>query len=141
MKKIAFLALLVTSFLLCQAQTDSSQIALKNKITLNGNMWKGVKYSYSGSNNVDIRKIRTMLNIDNQNATFIKQAQCAKIIGRVTAVTGGICLGFGINDILGGGKFNVPLMAIGGGLIGVSIPISSLSVSKMRKAVNRYNAK
>ncbi len=141
MKKFIFLSLLIASFLMCRAQTDSTKITPKSNITLTGNMWKGIKYSYNGSNNVDIRKIRTMLNIDNTNATLIKQAKNAKIISRVAAVAGGICLGFGINSYLGEADFNTPLIVTGGVLIGVSLPISSLSVNKMRGAVKRYNAR
>jgi hypothetical protein len=141
MKKLIFLSLLITSFVMGKAQTDSTQITPKNTITINGNMWKGVKYSYNGSNNVDIRKIRTMLNIDNTNAILMKQAKNAKIISRVAAVAGGICLGFGINSYLGEADFNTPLIVTGGVLIGVSLPLSSLSVNKMRRAVKRYNAR
>jgi hypothetical protein len=43
MKKLIFLSLLITSFVMGKAQTDSTQITPKNTITINGNMWKGVK--------------------------------------------------------------------------------------------------
>ncbi|TAF46547.1 MAG: hypothetical protein EAZ51_01000 [Sphingobacteriales bacterium] len=141
MKKFVFVILFIGSFLLCKAQTDSTKISLNKPITLHGNIWKGVKYSYGGSNNVDIRKIRTMLNIDNQNTVLLKQAQNAKLISRITAVVGGICVGFGLNSYLSQADFNVPLVVSGAALIGVSLPLSSLSVSKMKKAVGRYNTK
>gem|GEM_PF-4373710 len=141
MKKIILLSLFVTSILVCNAQVDSAKITSNNPIIVNGTLWKGITYSYKGTPNVDIRKVRTMLNIDNQNAILLKQAKNAKLISRITAVTGGIFLGFGLNSYLSRADFNVPVIVGGAALIGASIPISSLSISKMKKAVGRFNAK
>lgn len=141
MKKIILLSVFLSSILFCKAQVDSAKIVSKNPITVNGTLWKGIKYSYNGTPNMDIRKVRTMLNIDNQNATLLKQAKNAKLISRIVAVTGGIFLGFGLNSYLSQADFNVPVIVGGAALIGLSLPISSLSIRKMKKAVGRYNAK
>ena len=141
MKKITLLLILLSSVFFCNAQTVSPQTTLKDTITLNGNMWKGIKYTYQGNNNVDIRRIKKMLNIDKQNLLLIKQAHNAKLLSMVAAVSGGICLGFGLNSYLANGDFNVPLMATGGMLVGVSLPLSSISIKKMKQAVSRFNKK
>lgn len=140
MKKFLLLSVLISAVFFCQAQTSDIYTPKKDTLTLNGNMWKGVKYSYQGVNNVDIRKVRKMLNIDNQNAKLIRQAKTAKVVSMVAAVTGGLSIGVSVNTWLAGGEFSVPFAAVGGGLMALSLPISSLSVKKMRKAVARFNA-
>lgn len=141
MKKIALLTILLVSVIFCNAQIPMPQAAVKDSIILNGNMWKGVKYSYQDSKNVDIRRIRKMLNIDSKNSLLIKQAQNAKLISRVAAVAGGICLGFSVTTFIADGKINVPIVATGGALVAISLPISYISIKKMRQAVFRYNSK
>ncbi len=141
MKKIALLTILLAWVFFCNAQTQIPQTTVKDSINLNGNMWRGVKYSYQDSKNVDIRRIRKMLNIDSENGLLIKQAQNAKLISRVAAVAGGICLGFSATSFIADGKVNVPIIAAGGALVAISLPISSIYIRKMRKAVFRYNSK
>lgn len=140
MKKFILLAVLIFVAVFCNAQTSNVNTPQKDSLILNGDMWKGVKYSYQGVNNVDIRKVRKMLNIDNQNAILMRQAKTSKVISLVSAVAGVLCVGVSVNTWLAGGDFNVPFAAVGGGLMAFSLPISSLSVKKMRKAVARFNA-
>lgn len=141
MKKNTLLLILTLSVIVCKAQLQIPVTTVKDTITLNGNMWKGIKYSYQDSKNVDIRRIRKMLNIDSKNALLIKQAQNAKLISRVAAVTGGICLGFSVTSFIADGKVNVPIVATGGALVAFSLPISYISIKKMKQAVFRYNSK
>lgn len=141
MKKITLLLILISSVIFCNAQIPMPQTTVKDSITINGNIWKGIKYSYQDSKNVEIRRIRKMLNIDSKNALLIKQAKNAKLISRVAAVAGGICLGFSLTSFIADGKVNVPIVATGGALVAVSLPISFISTKKMRQAVFRYNSK
>ncbi len=141
MKKIGLLVILISSVIFCKAQLPMPQTTVKDTISINGNMWKGIKYSYQESKNVEIRRIRKMLNIDSENALLIKQAQNAKLISRVAAVAGGIFLGFSVTSFIADGKVNVPIVATGGALVAVSLPISHISIKKMRQAVLRYNLK
>jgi hypothetical protein len=140
MKKILFLTLLISTVFFCKAQTISSNLPVKDSLVLKGDFWKGVKYSYQGVDNVDIRKVRKTLNIDNENAMLMHQAKTTKVISMVSAVAGGMSMGVSVSTWLAGGKFSVPLFASGAGLMALSLPISALSVKKMRKAVARFNA-
>lgn len=141
MKKFLLLAVLFLAVSFCKAQTSNMDTPKRDSLILYGNMWKGVKYSYQGVNNVDIRKVRKMLNIDNQNATLMRQSKTAKVVSLVSAVSGALSIGISVNTWLAGGEFSVPFAAVGGGLMALSLPISSLSVKKMKKAVARFNAR
>ena len=141
MKKFLLLSVLISAVFFCQAQTSDIYTPKKDTLTLNGNMWKGVKYSYQGVNNVDIRKVRKMLNIDSENAKLMREAKTRKVMSMVSVATGGLCIGASVNTWLAGGKFNVPLVVFGGQLMLISLPLSSASVKKMRQAVARFNTR
>lgn len=139
MKKTTLLLFITLSVIICKAQLQISNN--RDSISLYGNMWKGIKYSYQDSKNVDIRRIKKTLNIDNENAKLIKKAESAKLVSRVLAVAGGICLGFSVTSFIADGKINVPIVATGGSLIAISLPLNYISIKKMKEAVTRYNIK
>lgn len=141
MKKIIIVAFLVISAICLKAQNTKPNVIVKDSIYMYGGILKGYKFAYRDTKNVEIRRLRTMLNIDKENATYLKKAKTSKIVSTITGVVGGVLVGFSTASFIAGADINrvAPITIAGGALIAISIPLSIGYGKNMRKAVGRFN--
>lgn len=132
MKKhlILFIGVLFFSMAGVFAQTPSEPIEIKHGL--------GVYFTQNG------KKLnpRQLISATKVNAEALKETQKAKInheASQLFGVPGGFLVGFSLGRAMATGEPNIVLLAIGGGLVAVSIPFSIASSKHAKKGVNIYN--
>ncbi len=77
---------------------------------------------------------------DQEAYALAKSAKSNYIASQVVGGIGGFVVGWNLGTAIGGGKPNWTIAGMGAALIIVSIPITSNSIKKMKKAVDHYNS-
>lgn len=128
--KLTIIGLLFLSLSSVFAQIPSEPIEIKHGL--------GVYFTQNG------KKLnpRQLIAVTKVNAEALKETQKAKInheASQLFGVPGGFLLGFSLGRAMATGEPNMVLLAIGGGLVAVSIPFSIASSKHAKKGVNIYN--
>ncbi len=98
---------------------------------------------YKYTQNSELKSLRDIASIIETNTTafkLIKKGRANRNLAALLSFTGGGLLGWSIGSALGGGEQNWTLAGIGGGLIGIGIPISLSANKKIHQSVALYNA-
>ena len=128
MKKIILLLMIaVISTASYSQKIDTEKTSGGYKFTQNGN-----KLSFS-------QLVDAMKN-DQEAYALAKSAKSNYIASQVVGGVGGFVVGWNLGTAIGGGKPNWTIAGMGAALIIVSIPITSNSIKKMKKAVDHYNS-
>lgn len=112
------------------AQTPSEPIEIKHGL--------GLYFTQNGKR----LNPRQLISITKVNAEALKETQKAKInheASQLFGVPGGFLVGFVVGRMAVGGEPNMAILAIGGGLVAVSIPFSIASSKHAKNGVNIYN--
>jgi len=133
MKKAAILVfILFMGFTCIKAQTPS------DSIFVNKNFW-GSKF-FQKDTRINFNQLPYIMEDDQEAYRLIKKAKNTNVISSIISGTGGFLIGWQLVTALVGGEANWAMVAIGGGLIAVSIPIYSKSYKQSLQAVEMYNA-
>lgn len=128
--KLTIIGLLFLNLSSVFAQTPSEPIEIKHGL--------GVYFTQNG------KKLnpRQLITVTKVNTEALKETQKAKInheASQLFGVPGGFLVGFSLGRAMATGEPNMVLLAIGGGLVVVSIPFSIASSKHAKKGVNIYN--
>ena len=131
MKKLVFLiVILFYGTIVVQAQTDT--ITIQDK-------WYGTSFKKDGKP-LPLKKLELLLKNDAIASEQFKKGKGANTVGVVLGSAGGFLVGYTIGEALGGGPaINPAVIALGAGLIGLSIPFTNSSCKKFKAAVETYN--
>jgi len=133
MKTIFFLGAIffgVIQFSKAQAPSDSMHVYK--------NFW-GYKF-YQGDERLNFNQLPQIMEGDQGAYYLIKKARNNSTIASIISGTGGFLIGWQLGTALFSGEPNWGLVAIGGGLIVISIPIYSKSYKQSLEAVDMYNS-
>ena len=133
MKKLAVLVLMI---FMCFASSEAQTPA--DSVFVHKNFW-GYKF-YQKDARLNFNQLPYIMEGDQEAYLLIKKARNFNTISSIISGTGGFLLGWQLATVLVGGEANWTMVAIGGGLIAVSIPIYSKSHKQSLKAVDMYNA-
>lgn len=75
-----------------------------------------------------------------EDYNLYKGGKVASTVGGVIGIIGAIPFGAGIGILIGGGKANVGLLAGGGVAFLGGLLVNAIGASKVKKAINNYNA-
>ncbi len=130
MKIVLVVLLALLTFQIGSAQSPSDSISIKKKM--------GPVFYQHGS----ALRMNQLVEITKSNPeayTYMKKAKSNYNAGSVFAFTGGFLLGFGLGPVFRGEDPSWGLMAAGGGLIGVSVSLTSTANKHAKKAVGIFN--
>jgi len=101
--------------------------------------FSGTQYTQSGK----VLKIQDLEFILNQNKTatiYLKKTKTLNVLSNIVSGCGGGLIGYQIGHGISTGYFNKTIIAVGCGLIIISIPISIAHKNNLKIAVDAYNA-
>lgn len=131
MKKSILLLLLFVGSLTLSAQDDSKKIEL-NKV------FGGYTFKQDGRH-LSFSQVADLMKGNQEAYKIIQSAKSNKTWATVLGIAGGALIGWPIGTAIGGGDAKWELAAIGAGLVGIAIPISSGFNKKSKRAVEIYN--
>ena len=131
-KSVVLVFIIFMGFISAKAQTPSDSVFVHK------NFW-GYKF-YQKDTRLNFNQLPYIMEGDQEAYLLIKKARNINTISSVISGIGGFLLGWQLVTVLVGGEANWTMVAIGGGLIVVSIPIYSKSHKQSLQAVNLYNA-
>lgn len=100
----------------------------------------GAGYKFTLNNEtLTLDKLEKVLQNNPRSVEYFKKAKSTKGLITVLGYAGGFLVGYPIGTMLGGGKANWTMAAIGCGLLVVAIPIASGADKNILKAVQAYN--
>lgn len=126
---IAFIILFITSFS-AQSQDD-------NKLYMKSSFW-GNKF-FKGDTIISVNQVLYEMAPNESVYTLMKSAKTDFVFAQILGATGGIMLGWEVGTAIGGGDPNWAIAGVGGGLIGISIPISINFRKKANAAILEHN--
>jgi len=127
---IFFLLLFGLNAAFAQTQSDSIFVAK--------NFW-GYKF-YQKDTRLNINALPIIMDDNIDALSIVTKAKTNNIISAIIGGTGGFLIGLQLGTAIVGGESNWTVAAIGGGLVVISIPISSRAINQSIEAINLYNA-
>lgn len=128
--------LIITFFLLVVCQNISLAQNINDSIVVSGNN----KVFTQNGKILNFNEIKSIVSINDEASKYISKASGNATISYIFAYAGGFCIGWPIGTLIGGGKPNWGLAAIGGGCILIALPIATAADKNVIKAVNIYNS-
>jgi len=98
----------------------------------------GYRYNYKGEV-LTLDRLEILLRNNSLALEYFNKAKGSSGIINVLGYAGGFLVGYPLGTLIGGGKPNWTLAAVGCGLIVIAIPIASSADKNLFKAVNVYN--
>ena len=100
----------------------------------------GAGYKYTLNNEtLTLDKLEKTLQNNPTSIEYFNKAKSTKGIVTVLGYAGGFLIGYPLGTMMGGGKANWTMAAIGCGFIAIAIPIASGADKNILKAVQAYN--
>ncbi len=129
---------LILGVLFFGAIQDSKAQSPSDSVHVYKNFW-GYKF-YQDDERLNFNQLPHIMEDDQGAYYLINKARNNITIASIISGTGGFLIGWQLGNALFGGEPNWTLAAIGGGLIVISIPISSKSYKQSLEAVKMYNS-
>jgi hypothetical protein len=98
----------------------------------------GYKY-YQGNFRINFNQLPEVMEYHADATMFIDKARNRHTLSAILSGAGGFLIGLQLANEIIGGEANWAMVAVGGGLIAISIPISASSNKLTIKAVDAYN--
>jgi hypothetical protein len=95
---------------------------------------------YDGRKQLKPKDIRNIVQDNEQALTLVKSANAQSVISGIIAFSGGFMCGYQLGAIISGREPSYGVLAIGAGVIAISIPISISANRDLKRAVRTYNA-
>jgi hypothetical protein len=99
----------------------------------------GYKFTQN-EKNLTMSDLVIKMEANTEAQSYIKKAKSTNALASVLGGIGGGLIGYPIGTAMGGGEANWTLVAIGAGIVAISIPITSKTKKNARKAVDLYNS-
>jgi len=128
--KLLLIAFLFFSLSTVLAQTSSDPIVIKKGL--------GISFTQNGKK----LTMNQLISVTKVNTNASKEIQTAKInhdVAQLFGLPGGLLVGFSLGRAMVSGEANTLLLAIGGGLIAISIPFSSAYSKHAKEGVKIFN--
>lgn len=94
---------------------------------------------YQHNQQLSLKQLQNQLQPNDAAYKLVKSARGSNTFATILGAAGGFLVGWPLGTAIGGGDPNWTMAAIGGGLIGVSVPVSIGANKKLKKAVAIYN--
>jgi hypothetical protein len=98
----------------------------------------GYKYNFDNKD-LTITQLGEMMQKNLVATGYLKKAKSGSGFANVFGYAGGFLIGYPLGTLIGGGKANWTMFAVGCGLVVIAIPIVSTANRNLKKAVNAYN--
>lgn len=99
----------------------------------------GYKY-YQGNFRINFNQLPMLMENNAEASMLIDKARSRQTLSAILSGAGGFLIGLQLANEIIGGEANWAMVAVGGGLIAISIPINASSNKLTIKAVNAFNS-
>lgn len=131
-KEIVVLTLVLFGFAnIVKAQVPSDSVLFQKKIF-------GYKF-FQNDVRLNLNQLPYLMEENQEAYQLIKKAKSNNTIASIISGTGGFLIGLQLANTLIGGEPNWTLMAVGGGLVVITIPLYTKSFRQSFLAVQKYN--
>jgi hypothetical protein len=114
----------------CQNHTDSIQLVKVSS-----------SFRYEQSRRIlELQDMEFIMNENKDATTYLRKAKALNLFTGVLSGLGGAMIGYPIGHGIINGDFNMVMIAVGCGLVIVSIPIAIASRNKLKLAIDTYNS-
>ena len=121
---ISFLAITITGY--CQTKSDTISIIKKGRFVKNEEF-------------LNTNQLLILMRGNDEALELMKKAKSNSAFAAVLSFAGGVLIGLPIGSAIGGGEPNWGMVAVGGGLIILSIPLINSYRNKSTQAVEIFN--
>lgn len=140
MKALSVLLFLCFSSTIALAQQNEPGNSLQQTDTIRMVRDFGGTTYYDGGTLLRPKDIRSIVQDNEQALTLAESANTQSIISGIIAFSGGFMCGYQLGAIISGREPSYGVLAIGAGVIAISIPISISANRDLKRAVRTYNA-
>ena len=140
MKNISLLITILVGFYnLAEAQTPLEEAQAYSDSIFFHKSFIGYKF-YQMDSRINFNQLPEIMKEDQQAYVLVKKAKNKNTISSILGGAGGFLLALQLANVIIGEDPNWPMIAIGGGLVVISIPIFSKSYKQSLNAIDMYNS-
>ena len=140
MKKIVFLVIFLVGFYnLAEAQTPLEEAQIYSDSIFIQKSFIGYKF-YQMDARINFNQLPEIMKEDQQAYILVKKAKNKNTISSILGGAGGFIIGLQLANVIITGDPNWAVLAVGGGLVVISIPIFVKSNRQSLEAIDMYNS-